>query len=54
MAWNKDMLCYHCFSTLIWNAIRRAEENPEGLKLNRTHQLLAYADDVNTVFWEKT
>jgi hypothetical protein len=27
--------------------IRRVQEKQEGLKLNRTHQLLAYADDAN-------
>jgi hypothetical protein len=29
--------------------IRRVHENQEGLKLNRTHELMAYADDVNIV-----
>jgi hypothetical protein len=30
-------------------AIRRAQETQEGMKLNGTHQHLAYADDVNIV-----
>jgi hypothetical protein len=31
------------------SATRSVEENQEGLKLNGTHQLLAYVDNVNTV-----
>jgi len=42
-----DALSPVLFNFALGYAIRRVEENQDGLKQNSTHQLLAYADDVN-------
>jgi len=44
-----DALSPLLFNFVLDWAIRRVQVNQDGLKLNGTHQLLAYVDDVNIV-----
>ena len=43
-----DALSLLLFNFALAYAIRRVQVHPDGFKLNGTHQLLIYADAVNT------
>jgi hypothetical protein len=49
LKWSKTRRCFIAivFNFVLEYAIRKVQENQVGLKLNGTHQLLIYIDDVN-------
>jgi len=52
MVGNKEMLYQNCFFNFALVYTMRVQVNQDGLKLNGTHQLLVYADDVY-IHWEE-
>ena len=45
----EDALSPLLYNFVLENAIRMVQVNQDGLKLNGTHQLLDYADDINVL-----